>query len=195
MRYLKRFHESKDRLVGFVKMNAGPPPKETKTPEEKLEDVEDILTEVIDQWPIITRDENRPWGFFSKNPEVKTHPLDRNQTIYCFKLQPKFKGYLHPIGHSTWGSGKSEDYYNSDIMDKEINDIKKMISHIRLNNYGYRVERLRWGIYEAGTWRGGIYNGKPQEAPYIDLVIMEPSWWKGEPIPYKEVSDLEAGII
>lgn len=40
-----------------------------------------------------------------------------------------------------------------------------------------------------------IYAGKPQEAPYIELVIMEPSWWKSKPIPYKEVSDLEAGII
>jgi hypothetical protein len=169
--------------------------EETKKPEEKLEDVEDILTEITDQWPLIRQWQGHPWQFFSKNPEVKKHPLDTNQTIYSFKLKPKFGGYMHPIGRSTWGSGKSQDYYNSDVMDKEVEEIKKLIAHSRLNSYGYRVEKLRWGVYEAGTWVDGIYAGKPQEAPYIELVIMEPSWWKSKPIPYKEVSDLEAGII
>jgi hypothetical protein len=36
---------------------------------------------------------------------------------------------------------------------------------------------------------------KLEDVPYIELIIMEPSWWKSDPIPYKEVSDSEAGII
>jgi hypothetical protein len=169
--------------------------EETKKPEEKLEDVEDILTEITDQWPLIRQWQGHPWQFFSKNPEVKKHPLDTNQIIYRFWLRPKFTGYMHPIGRSSWGSGYSRDYYNSDIMDKEIEDIQKVISHTRLNSFGYRIEKLKWRVYEAGTWTDGVYSGKPREAPYIELVVIEPSWWKSKSIPYKEVSDLEAGII
>lgn len=199
MKHLKSFSElnearsdrrGTDRLI---KLYAEEPEQELKTLEEKLEDVEDILTEVIDQWPLMSQ-ANQAW-LFSKNPEVKKHPLDTNQIIYCFKLRPKFTGYMHPIGRSSWGSGYSRDYYNSDIMDKEIEDIQKVISHTRLNSFGYRIEKLKWRVYEAGTWTDGVYSGKPQEAPYIELVVMEASWWKSKSIPYKEVSDLEAGII
>lgn len=202
MRYLKSFTElnearsDKRGMDRLTKLYAKEKP-DTKTPQEKLEDVEDMLVEITDQWPLMKQGEVDGYlpPIFSKNPEVLRHPLDTNQMIYRFKLKPKFKGYLHPIGRSSWGSGQGQDYYNSSEIDKEIEMIQKAISHTRLNASGYRVEKLRWRVYEAGTWQDGIYDGKQQEAPYIELVIMEPSWWKGEPIPYREVSDLEAGII
>ena len=104
MKHLKKYNE-------VVKLDAEESDLE-KTPEEKLEDIEDILLEVIDEWSL------------SKKPEIQKY---NNQLFYYFKLKTKFKGYLHPV--FSWEFHKyshlkrenvSGIYYNSPIIEKEI---------------------------------------------------------------------------
>ena len=56
------------------------------------------------------------------------------------------------------------------------------------------IKELRWNFDREGIWDSGVYENTIKKVPYIELIIMEPSWWKSKPIPYKEVSDIEAVI-
>jgi hypothetical protein len=127
-----------------------------KSIEERLEDVEDMLIEITDQWPLLSQDnsDDLPLGFCRKNPEVKNI---FNQTLYYFRLKskwvgsrmddprsPRFNKELWPRTRGTWGTGISKDYYNAAGLDEEIKTITQMISHTRLNKSGHMIKSLEW---------------------------------------------------
>ena len=85
---------------------------------------------------------------------------------------------------------------NPKKLNKELEKIKKKISWTKLQEIGVMLDRMKWEIYDTGeVYVGGVYDGRQMLFVHIVIDFIRPSWWEGKDIPYKEVSDKEAGII
>ena len=105
------------------------------------EDITDILLPVTDEWKVIS-------SYMTKRHGCK---------ILQFRLHSKNDVNLLRIGDS-------DKFENSYIYDNELEEIKDLVSHTRLNEFGYRLEFIRWFLEDNGEVT-------------IAMDIMEPSWW------------------
>lgn len=180
--------------MGLTPLNSGPVKKHKYDDKELFEEIEERLDidGILDKWKCIEKN-------------FRKHPIKSLQTTYRFVFDTKstagdFTGrpeytdklYLYPKSKYT---GTKEDYYNSDIFDKEVEEMKKMINWKILHYIGVTIDRFTWHSQTVGEWEGGLLDGRAKEKAVIIIEFTRPSWWDGEPIPYKEVSDKEAGII
>lgn len=141
--------------------------------EEKKEDIEDILIieGIFDEWPLLDK-----------------RYFDTSGTMtYEFKLEPKGNKYLH---ENKYRRGKEGRWYNKYYFDRQIDEILSRLNYSRIYSFGFNV-KANWTFDHDG------YNDDGESRYKVDiwLSVIEPSWWKGKSIPYKEVSDKEAGII
>lgn len=136
-----------------------------RTEEDKKNEIEDIVsTELSDEgWTLISKEYKNISG----------------SNVYSFKFNPKSKSNLYlTLGrYSIKGSGTKEKYLNSDIFNKEVWEIEKILKHTLLNDLGYYA-KIHWiDDYGWGYYTDGVYSGQPIHRAIIVVDIIEPSWW------------------
>jgi hypothetical protein len=193
-KYLDFLKESKFLKDGLTPLNAGPVKKHKYDDSELFEEIEDrLMTDgIFDKWECIEKN-------YSKHP-IHSHQtrfrfvFDTKSTTGDFSGRPEFGDKLYLYPRSKYIRTK-DDYHNSKMFDQEVEEMKKMINWKIIQHIGVTTDRFTWHSKETDTrWDGGVYDGRLKEKAVIVLELTRPSWWDGEPIPYREVSDKEAGI-
>jgi hypothetical protein len=200
MKHLKKFNES--RYSSFVKMTSTDIP-EKRNLEEKIEELYQRLEidDIIGTWEVEKFD-------VLKDTDRKT-PVTPLQFTFIFKsnitevrptAKPRYEWPRDKFGNTVsistkWQRYRKDCFVYTKPFDEELEEMKKMLGHSSLNREGFMVSELDWQIHESGEYYdGGILHGTPKMRSRIVLKIIEPTWWKGKSVPYKEISDKEAGI-
>jgi tRNA G10 N-methylase Trm11 len=157
MRHLKLFEDFES--VEYLKSED----KEVdiRTEEDKKLEIEDIVsTELSDEgWTLISKEYKNVSG----------------SNVYSFKFNTKSKSNLY----LTLGRSQSkEKYINSDIFNKEIWEIEKILKHTLLHDIGYYAKVYWIDDYGWDYYTDGVYSGQTIHRAIIVVDIIEPSWWR-----------------